>query len=300
MKTKVIIIIFACVLLACFAVGATGMAQFGSSTADETGGDRLIGVLITMAPLNTFCAANEGRFYASLVETPPIDAEMSGAPPATEYAFTDVDGISYFCPLYADGASSYHGASSNEGISDGHTSLDYADDGNAFTLSLEGTVYVASDVGRITFYYNPVYQAEEGDVYAIMADMGDSFANTVAGLLEGTYTMSETIRTAKSPLSEEATTNVALTVRFIDPPASVTVIQLDGANRVLAATEYAPGKLPDSIAAEPEAEYIIVESRSAAGVSRELYQPGDGVLFAFYRRDDGICVKQYCDIEWSD
>lgn len=326
MKTKMIIIILACVLLACFTLGVTDVVRMANTAmGEEHVKDRLIGVFVTTEYLDLFDAdgyfndhANsilsggeiseaesaeyQGKRYATLSEKSYTSEETGKTFTTKEYAFEGLEGFSYFSALYTDGTSTYQGGSGDEAISDGHIAINSTDAGDS--ISLEGTIYISATGGPTLFYYNPVYQTAQGDVYT-MAGQGMSYGDEITSGMSGSHEMKEETTATFADKTESIGSTIKVTVCFMDEPKSVTLVQFDSENNVLSRKEYMPGKLPDRLTAESGAEYIIVETVSSNTelkdtITRELYQLGDETLFAFYCRDDGICVKQYCGIDWND
>lgn len=314
MKTKILLTAFAGILLAAFALGATGTVQLAGDEIAKTGQDRLIGVFITTESLDLFdfegymldhadtlpsggeisgadAAAYQNRLYATLV--------LTGGRP--QYVFDGVDGICFFSASYTDTAGTYTGVSGDDAVSDGHTALRSTDAGE--DLSLEGTIYASTSGGPPLFYTNPVYQTESGEVYAV-SGQGMSYGGTITSGMSGTHTLSETQTVTVDGESKTVRSDVAITFSYMDPPTNISVVQLDSAHHAVSVQEYAPGSLPDSLVTEPNTAYLLVETRRKAAdgtesVTRELAQPQDTDLFAFFCREDGICVKQYCSLEWA-
>lgn len=324
MKIKRVIALLACVLLGCFALGATGAVQLArQETGEETREkDRLIGVLVTQEHLDLFDAegyfqdhadtilsggeldgaqseAYQGRLYAALRET-AYPGENGEAYTAQEYVFEGVDGYAYFCALYEDETSVYHGSNGHEAISDGHTGIHSTDAGDS--LSLEGTIYVSTTGGADSFYYNPIYQSADGAVYA-MTGQGMSFGGDFGAGMSSSHSMKEESTVTSGQETDSVSTEIKITVCYIDPPEGVTLVQLDGDSRVLSRRDYAPGALPDTLITERDTACLLVETHGREldgheAVTRQLYQPGDESLYAFFCREDGVCVKQYCGLSW--
>lgn len=324
MKAKITLIVLTCALLLSFVLGATGTITLAKDDVATPSKDRLIGVFITMEPLELFDRESyindnvgellsggnisetdssdcQKKFYASLVERSYTNPDTGETSTTKEYVFDGVDGFSYFRANYTDSSSTYSLSSSNGAISDGNVAVNSTDVGES--ISLEGTIYVSTSAGHITFYFNPIYQTASGEVYAV-SGQGMSFGEYMAGA-SGSQAISEEQTVVNDGKSETISTDVKVNFVFMDIPTSVSVIQLDRDNNIASAQEYAPGNLPPSITVESNTEYIIVETRTSATdgtetVTRELFQSDDNTLFAFSCRDDGICFKQYCDITWND
>ena len=165
MKTKNIIIIVCCIILAAFTLGATGVIKVTNEDARETSdSDRLIGVLITREYLDLFDsdrffndnvnklmnggsiseaerAKYQERLYATLVETSQI-SETGETVTTKEYVFNGINGIRFFAPYITDELGSYWSTNIDEGITDSNTHFNSSDDGEG--ISLKGTIYIAS------------------------------------------------------------------------------------------------------------------------------------------------------------
>lgn len=91
----------------------------------------------------------------------------------------------------------------------------------------------------------------------------------------------------------------------MDEPVKVSILQFDSENKLLSQMDCDPDNLPNTLLTQPGAQYIIVETTTfsreqAVNITRDIYQSEDETLFAFFCRDDGICVKQWCGIDWSE
>ena len=324
MKTKNFIVIIACIVLAAFALGATGtISLVSASESGEASSDKLIGVLITRDPLDLFdseryfndnidelvnggkisdseSANYQGRLYAALVESGHTDEETGETGGRKEYVFEGIDGICYFVPQITDQFGTYWSSNCDEAISDGHIHLNSTDEGES--IDIEGTIYVSTGADAGHFYYNPVYQAETGEVYAVSGN-GMFSDNNMAGM-----SMSHEIKEEQTSIIGDMTTSsgarIKITISYIDDPVKVSILQFDNENSLLTQMDYDPDKLPNTLQTQPGTQYIIVETTTfsqdqATHISRTLYQSVDETLFAFSCREDGICVKQWCEINWS-
>lgn len=325
MKTKKIIIIIVCIMFTAFVFGATGTIRLVSAVENEkTSSDRLIGVLITQEYLDLFdseqffadnidrlmsggeiseaeSAEYEGRLYAGLVDTGYVSEETGETYRSKEYVFEGINGICYIAPRITDEAGTYWSSSGDEAITDGFVNFITNDGGESVTL--EGTIYVSTGNNAGNFYYNPVYQTQDGEVYAISGN-GTFFANNTAGM-----SMSHEIKENLSSTIGDVTTTsgsaVKITICYIDKPEKVSILQFDSEGTLLSRIECAPDSLPDTLQIQSGTQYIIVETlafsrEGTTNIMREMYQSEDETLSAFYCRDDGICVRKWCEIEWSE
>lgn len=313
-------------LLILFAAAGCQLAR--EDMAEAQSSDRLIGVLITKEYLDLFDFESylndnihklsaggsitldgdtkkyEGRLYATLVTRTLTDPETGSPYEITEFAFEGVEGIPYFCATVqpAGEEHSYTTTGAGDAISDAHTKINSSDEEES--ISLEGTIYFASaHSNTITCHINPVFQSPDGRVYATAGSgfmsSGDQGVGTVfSRTLEGTSTITEN--------GKKKTTHsfIKISLASMLPPKRIVVLQMDEDNSVLSRTEYNPGQLPDTLALDRKAAFLIVETHNQDQegtwtVSRSLYDKSNESLESFYVRDDGYCVKQRTKLDWD-
>ena len=314
MKTRNTIILFFCIILAAFALGAAGLINIIDESAQAvSGSDRLIGVLITKEPLfsdldlllagsnnmprdgestgEAGSAGNQGRLYAR-----PVVTSQTETCTETDYVFDKIDGIRFFKSFVTEGSESFLTHCIDEEITDIESRLSEDNLNDEKTTSLEGTVYYAAIPYVDTFFYlNPVYQTPEGDVYAVSGDEL-RFHEKSSQSLTLTDSQTETSNGRKSTSTQEVTVNLL----HMDKPTGTSLLQFDSENKLLEKTDLDPRDQQDHIDALPGAQYMILETRSVHGISRTVYQREDDSLYAFYCRHDRFCIKHDYDIYWSD
>lgn len=329
MKNKIGMIILACVLAVSFVLGATGAVTFATDEpTDNTGDaskDRLIGVFITTEYLDLFdsesyvkdnadkvlsggelgssdSAQYQGKLYAILVDEPYTDPETGETATTKKFVFDGIEGISYFAARYTDeNGTQYLGAGDDDAISDAHTGLHYTDAGDG--IDMKGTIYVSVSKGSDVFYYNPVYQTASGEVY-LVSGQGVSCGGELSAGMSGSQALKEEQTVTIDGKSETVSSSIEVSICFMDTPIGTSILQFDRDGSIVAREDYAAGALPAEITASPDTEYIIAETHmsSADGketVTRELFRQDDESLYAFFCREDGICIKQYCSIAWD-
>ncbi len=321
MKIKRIIAILLIILMAA-AFSSCQLAR--EDAAEGAGNDRLVGVLVTNEYLDLFDFEGylndnlqnfsggeitldgsgeqyQGRLYAVLQDR--ILTNDSGKQSTIqEFVFPDIDGISYFAArIPATGESeSFISSGSDEAISDGHVGLHYGDEEEKITL--DGTIYLSSLNESCICYMNPVYQTEDGKVYAVSGNGMD-----VSGVRDEGAVMSQTLDEStvitENGESKTMTTSIKISIAMLLPPETVVVLQMDSDNNVLSRAAYTPGELPETLKPEAATAYILVETYKydASGaeiVTRELFTNQNETLTSFYARPDGVCVKQWTTLEW--
>jgi hypothetical protein len=324
MKNKLFYILAASLALVAILLGLTGSFVLAD---EEAGGaaaqDRLVGMLVTSEYLDLFDAesyfndhaaelmnggiiegdtsAYQGRLYATLVEESYTD-EAGNAHTQKKYTFDGVDGIEYFYARMEDGQGSYSAAYGDEAVADGHNYFNFSDDGD--DVKLEGVIYVDPSSAGMIHFFNPIYQAADGSIYAVA---GSSISSDVNGSEGEAYsqTISSTYTETVNGKVVTDSTSVKITIGIMFTPTRIRVVQFDAQGGILAGDEYLPGALPESIAPQRSAAYIVVETYKTAPdgtviVSRTLYEQDDESMETFHARADGICVKQFTALVWGE
>lgn len=319
MKIRRIIGIVCLLIAVAFTLGATGVIKVADGYAGESqDAGRLIGVFITKEYLDLFesdryfeenaqmltvggeisaeeSAGYRGRLYATLTETSRKDGTGETVT-MQEYIF-DVEGIRFFAPYIHDEAGSYRSVLIDEGITDSNTHVTSTDEGE--NVSLKGTINIIPHGDAGNFYFNPVYQSSDGKVYAVNGE-GVFFGGESLPGGSWSQKMTETRAETAGDTNISSGTEIEITVCVTEDPTKITLLQFDSENTLLAKTEYIPGTLPERMDTLPGARYIIVETSFREKLSRTLFQRGDSFVYAFYCRDDGICIEQACNILWKD
>lgn len=322
MKNKTFIAVLTCILIGIFILGVTNALQFAKPSANEKSeSSRLIGMLITTEYLDLFdmdrflndhasqllrgnkisaqqSSEYKDRIYASL--TDEVLRNEQGEPHTLKkYVFDEIDGISFFCPKYTDESGDiYQGSEADDAITD--VSLAVSSSNEEEGLSMEGTIYVSTLNGPTRFYINPVYQNDAGDVY-VETGNGSSYSGDIVAGMSSTHRLNEETSVTIDGKKETVRTDIAITVCYMDPPGTVSVLQMNQESKIIQQDKFEAGEFPQELRPNAQTAYFIVETHQAnsgAVLSRELFTIGDdnNYLTAFSARSDGICIKQYCTI----
>lgn len=313
-------------LAALTALTLSGCRLAREDAGEDGGGERLIGVLITTEYLDLFDAEAyfndnadrlirggeislggggkyQGHLYASLATRALTDETTGQTREMKEYVFDTVAGIPYFSATMpaAQFGESFIMSSSDEAVSEGRVGLYYGDDEDKITL--EGTIYLSPSRANHTCYINPVYQDAQGGVFAVS---GSGFSTDGAGS-EGTVftqTLEETKTVTQNRVRKSRSVSVKISIAVMRVPERIVILQLDANSAVLSRREYAPGALPERLAPEAGAAFLIVETHKRGepdkgAVARALYDSGETALETFYCREDGVCVKCRTQLDWA-
>ncbi|MEN6418477.1 MAG: hypothetical protein ABFC73_06105 [Clostridiaceae bacterium] len=318
MKIKRVLTAFLAVLLMASLCGCQLAREDAGGTEEK---DKLIGVFVTREYLDLFDMDGylsdnlqnlsggefhvdgnnekyQGRLYAVLQDI-TLTSDTGEQSTMQEYVFPDVDGVSYFAARVpaAEGRESYISSGSDEAISDGQLGLNYGDTEDKITL--DGTIYLADLSGNYSCYINPVYQSEDGSVYAVSG--GGMEMCSGAGMSQ---TLEEKSTVTENGVSKTVISSIKISIETLPPPEKIVLLQMDKDSTILSKAEYNPGELPGTLKPEPATAYILEETyaHDVSGeevVTRKLFGAEDAVLSAFYARADGICVRQWTTLAWE-
>lgn len=312
----------------CSLFALTGCQLAKENAGLSNNGDRLIGVFVTKEYLDLFdmegylndniskltdggenildgnISKYQGRLYA-ILKTRVLTEEYTGNTTNTkEFVFDSVDGIAYFAATVpaTEDEDSFITSGSDEGISDGHSSYICGDEEESITL--EGTIYGSIGHAGNDFYINPIFQSADGSVYATAGS--GYMMNGIQG--EGAVfsrTLDETTTITENGKTKLRSFSIKISLSMMYAPEKITIIQMNQDSNIVFQNEYTPGEVPESLTMEMDTAYLIVETykRDYDGnlfVTRSLTDRSEETIETYYRRDDGICVKEWTQVNWNN
>ena len=296
MKTKKYIIILACcILAAAFILGITGVVNL-STGIQVKNSDRLIGFLITRDSLDQ---ADDCHYPATRVEkqgTIEVDGEEEPYLDVN-YVFEGIDGIPF---MLAD-TTGEDGVNSSTTISDGGVSdvqvYHSQTDDNITEESLTGTLYLARGKDDYLFFFNPIYQTADGDVYAVRTASGMApslgLCSSVSTHKTQDLSWTEGIKTFTRSM------RVEVKMLLADKPVKVSIYQYNADHELIHSDEYDPLSVPETFSPRPVAEYLVIETENEGGDPvREICGKKDESFTVKLAREDGICVAEGHEIIW--
>lgn len=306
-------ILWGCALLCAFCLGASGLFTLAQeeTTWEEEG--RLIGVLVTTQPLDLFdleaylsehpeALLGDGRIderFASPYED-RLYAQLEEGEGRPRYVFAQVQGYAYMAPQMQDEAGVFTACQGDEVFADGKMGVTSTDEEER--LSLEATMYVPTDSPLRTFYANPVYQAEDGSVYA-RAGQGSAISGDIVEGMSHTLRLEQTSSVRTEGESSQSSAELSLTFSYVSPPARIQITQMSEDDEPLVRQSYRAGELPKSLSPRKEAAYLLVEGfadgEGASPLTRALYQRQDEGFETLFGREDGLCGQQYTALDWQ-
>lgn len=308
---------FAMLLIA----GTTGGCTLAVPDAGKEGsGDQLIGAFITSEFLDLYDMESYLDDHASsLVNGSSVTLETdskyagkllanvekgeSGSPSGWKISFGSLEGQYMLMPISTDGnGEKYMGNLCSDGINEPYLQNNVSD--NVEAQELSGTIYEVADGTEKTWYVNPVYQAEDGEIYAVTGNgyssgNHDSEGSTMAATLSGESTITEKGR------SQTKSSQVTVQFAIMYKPVKTVICQMSDSSQVLKREEYQPTEVPDSLKVESDTAYIIVETKKEAPsgetvTSRSILdlssEEEETHLEAWYSLDNGLISKKEVEI----
>ena len=286
--------------------------------------DRLIGVFITREYLDLFDGEGyltdhitgfsggelrvsgspekyNGRLYATLTTRDLSNPETGKKSSIQEYVFEGVEGISLYAPEMLTSADDrYVSSVSGDGMVDLRFDVYCGDEEDKITL--DGTLYVLPVKNIRAHYFNPVYQSEDGKVYA-MSGQGISIGGDQSADSAFSQKLEESVVFTQNGKRKKKTAVINTSIKTMLPPQKIVLLQMDKNSSILSRQVYEPGKLPESITPHQNTNYILLESYKkdldgTEKITRTLFTQDDPSLDSFYPSEDDIILKQYTPINW--
>lgn len=274
MKKLSILLILALAL----ALSGCSMLREEAAPAQE---DRLVGIYITPEYIDTFDFESYVEDNASSLingggEISSEDTEKySQRIYATDNGGREghiefpVWGIPLTSARYEEEGESYIGNESSDYMEHGGLHVYSSDDGERYEIS--GTVY-ADARGHVQAYCNPVYQQADGSIYLLP---GQGLSSNGIGTM--TFTLSEDSDAYGDVPAWGMSIELDIASKYPTERLAVLLYGADGS--LISRTEYAPGEVPETIAAG-DAAFAVVEdyTRDGSGetaVERQFLSTGE-------------------------
>lgn len=325
MKNKkiIILVVAAVILLAAFILGVTGVLNLAAETPSGER-DTQVGFLITRESIDDFdmdawlkdhpdklesdaeISAEDwikyGNRLAAKVIRKEVPVEGEENPfTETDCVFEGVNGLRMiYLPLGGD-ENTFGPCIVDDGISD--VSLDFKTTDAGEEVKMKGKIHFVPRSGDECFWFNPVFQTAGGEVYALPGEfmsMGDATSHGSMGMTlssRESYTLNGKETAIRS-------LEITMEIQAMDAPVRNRVLQFSRENELLNTDEFEPGKLPESMDPLPETDWFLVDTETDSTEKewkndRKVFSRQDDFLTAFMIREDGICVRQSCEIRWN-
>lgn len=151
---------------------------------------------------------------------------------------------------------------------------------------------VLIDGEALTFYTNPVYETEQGQIY-LAAGQGMRVSGTGVKETEAqcSMTVSETAATTEHGERSETVNTIKVTYSGKAPVQSVTFSLCSGSGKVLEKESYQADAIPDSIRWKDGTAYILVSLQKTDGTEEYDLIHKDDRSYSVYLQSDSLILK---------
>ena len=283
--------------------------------------DRLIGFVLTEEHLDLFdieafleenahkltggeenvvgTSSYEKRIYAS------IEKNDSKLPEEWDFLFEGVEGISFFTPtLEQENGEEFIMTVAGDEIFDAHVEHHASDEKEE--IKLTGTLLKQMEAGKeMTYYANPVWQTEEGEIY-LTTGLGFGTAGNITEGADITHTQEATHTRTENGKTVADISTISITLELAKKPTKIMLYQMNAAHEILKQEEFLPGEVPEEITAEKGTAYFLVETEKvgtngATEIDRELFEPEEDSKVIFdtvYVLESGNLSKNYTTVQF--
>ena len=196
----------------------------------------------------------------------------------------------YVPPEDPETGSGYRTTIADPGITHIHSSYHSAD--TKESIDITASIYYSQDAGDKVFYFNPIYQDKNGDIYVTSGQ-----GMQMSGMLGE---MGQTTRSERTADGVTVSRSFDIKVSCVEVPKSVTLIQMTSDHQILTSNTYTPETMPDEITPVAGAAYILVETALTEGVTLSIHQPGSDPLETLIKMENGICDFTSTTILWEE
>lgn len=216
--------------------------------------------------------------------------------------FEDLNGILFASYAFDEGhVKGYRNAPGNA-VSDGH--VNWTEGEKEVSLKMDGTIYVSDKIGFVSYFYNPVYQDAEGNVY-LTAGTGTSTNVEEGQRMQMWHTLDDKFTETNGKSSFTYSADIRIGVTSVPLPEEYVLISMDENHQELGREVYLPTELPVEIFPAEGAAYLLAESRTTRldgteMVTRTIHSRTveTQTLDVFTPLEGYVCAKSTSVIKW--
>lgn len=297
-----------CLLAAALLLSGCSLARPETQSANRAE-DKMVGVLVTREHLDLF---DMERYFQDNAEKIVTGGTVSEAETqkyrsalfsewdeaSQRYVFPDVDGYVYLCTEQMGETGTYTNMQNDDVFCGGASAIHVTDDGVSYDFS--ATIYAENNAGTLSFYMNPIYQTEDGRVYALTGS-GITFSSDEGSSASTTQTLEQTLSRTENGEKQEYAFRCAIKVQLAPRPDQVTLFWMDAENGVRRQQTYAAGTLPKALKADGASFLVAVQTAQDGTQSCTLYSREEETqqLETLCGRENGLLSMQYTELDWN-
>jgi hypothetical protein len=285
----------------------TGMRLAELNSTSTGMPDQLVGFLVTEGTWSSqtvfqSSADETERVYATNIPEHISEEESTLSDMDPQISFEGIDGPYYFCVVDGEYRTSY----ADNSVYDSGLNINVAnqDETVSESVSVEGSIAVLpSEISDESYFVHPVFQCEDGRVYVIPGHLG---INAPMVGMSNSFSISNQSTVTDSGIESSSGNSVTVTIYGKYPPISITILQMDDKNEVIARQTFEPGQLPETLVTEKGTEYLIIEEIATGAedlpiVDRTLMRRGEEFLLTHFIPDNSKWISaQETTLEWQE
>ncbi len=292
---------FAALAAAVFALSGCSLAL---EEAKQEGQDKLAGFFLTEEHINLGAPDIEVNRRGEIVIKDREERIYGTIGPDDTVRFDGLEGIGLYTLRTGREGESHevHIYTGDDAFSDCYFSSGAEGD------STEATVYVTQGGGPQGFYFNPVYQTQEGEIYVVPGSGLFSGSGAEEGM-SMSHTVSAETKEVLNGEEKKTTDSYTLHITWALRPRRTEILFLDQENRVIGKVaqeqveELLAGEGACQVSAPREAAYLILEQAlegtEAERISRSICSRGEEELELMCDAGDGWLVKRQLSVVWE-
>jgi len=232
-----------------------------------------------------FLKDESGKVYAKKVDVKDFDGnsyvdydfENDRAYGLFEYMYENV--------MYLHCDPAFTGATSAINISE-------QDNSKGTSLNFNADLLVSSG-SDVLYFIKPVYQQADGSVYAVI----DEEFNQILTPDQATVSLKTNVKNEAEDYTTEYEACGSIAVKTGKLPTVIRILSFDAEGNCIRKDEFTPETFPETTYVKDEnCEYMIVESESDDGTTREFIEKESLLMQVLAQEKDGIVMYKTCDL----
>ena len=291
----VVVFVAAVVLIAVVSGVHKGIKWYNTddTVIKDTNKDLLVGVFMTLQPVEKVEELDDTEHYATLVEN-KLTSEDGEEYTEYTYVFEDLEGYSFFSFYYDDGEKNFWSSVCDEVFSSPEMQL-------GSERILTSTVVHSMYDTAVTF--NPVYQKDDGRIYTILTHSG-----VVHGIGNPGFSVSEKLSDKavrfKDGEFQKITTYIDVTLNGRTAvPETIEIQEMKDEGGCIDTETYTPEEIPDVMWPSEETDYVLIRTVYDDGEhgkysERQVVGREESSFSTFSLDKNRVCKEKHTFIEW--
>lgn len=254
--------------------------------------DALVGAFITFQPLSNY--DEEGRVYATITE----DADGMDS---DNISFGQSGYVFAYITMQKEGMEPYSMVLSDAVFCDvksEYNVLSVDEDLTTIERNLSGEIYyMTTHLSEVkVIWVNPMYQTEEGELFAVPAVKGIQVQTELAD-----YTLQSDYNANQGELS--IISNISVDIVAVEMPTQICILQMNAQHSILSWEYYQPGEVAPEIIVEDNTSYVLVETMytladGSTSVVREVYDEKSEHIGTYSYLENNFVIKKLTKLIW--